>query len=255
MKNWTIATTVISVLAVLAAVLSYARLNSKITDAQAQVAALKTEVAKLQPSASQGGISLTMVDLISAIQPLVVRIEVLGSGFQASGSGVVIRSDGYLITNQHVIDSATSISVTLSTDQQFGATVVSSDSELDLAVLRLTNAPGNLPTVVLGSLSDIVVGGVAVAAGFPLGADLPGPASFTQGIVSAVRTLNGQRFVQSDVQINPGNSGGALVARTTGRLIGITTAGIEPRGQDIEGIGLAIPVDVVQSYLQAHPLN
>ena len=255
MKNWTIATTIMSVVAVLIAALSYARLNGEIIDAQAQVAALKSEVSRLQPSGSQSGTSLTMVDLVSAIQPVVVRIEVVGSGFQASGSGVVIRGDGYLITNQHVIDSATSISVTLGNNQQFGATVVSSDSDLDLAVLRLTNAPGNLPTVELGAPSDVVVGGIAVAAGFPLGADLPGPASFTQGIVSAIRTLNGQRFVQSDVQINPGNSGGALVARTTGRLIGITTAGIVPRGQDIEGIGLAIPVDVVQGYLQANPIK
>ncbi len=255
MKSWTVVTTIIAILAVLVAALSYMKLNSEVTDAQAQLAHLKSDIAKLQPSASLGGTSLTMVDLISAIQPVVVRIEVVGSGFQASGSGVVIRGDGYLITNQHVIDSATSISVTLNTDQQFEATVVSSDSNLDLAVLKLKNAPANMATAELGTPSDIVTGGIAVAAGFPLGADLPGPASFTQGIVSAIRTLNGQRFVQTDVQINPGNSGGALVARTTGRVIGITTAGIVPRGQDIEGIGLAIPVDVVQSYLQANQIK
>ncbi len=196
-----------------------------------------------------------MVDLITAIQPVVSRVDVVGSGFAASGTGVIIRGDGYLVTNQHVIDSATSITVTLNSNQQYGATVVSSDSTLDLAVVKLTNSASNLPTAVLGSLSDIVIGGVAVAAGFPLGADLPGPASFTQGIVSAIRTLNGQRFVQTDTQINPGNSGGALVNRTSGKVIGITTAGIVPRGQDIEGIGLAIPIDVVLTYLQAHPLK
>jgi serine protease Do len=254
-KKWTIAAAIVAVLAVIVAALSYTRLSSEISGARAQVDALRSEVARLQPSAPQSGTSLTMVDLISAIQPVVARIEVVGSGFQASGSGGVIRGDGYLITNQHVIDSATSISVTLSTNQQFEATVVSSDSNLDLAVLKLTNAAGSLPTAQLGTTSDIVIGGIAVAAGFPLGADLPGPASFTQGIVSAIRTVNGQRFVQTDVQINPGNSGGALVARTTGRVIGITTAGIVPRGQDIEGIGLAIPVDVVQSYLQANPIK
>ena len=89
-----------------------------------------------------------------------------------------------------------------------------------------------------------------IAAGFPLGSDLPGPASFTQGIISAMRTLDGQRYIQSDVQINPGNSGGALVTRNSGKVIGVTSAGILPAGEDIEGIGLAIPIDVIQTYIQ-----
>ena len=231
---------------------SYAMLNSEILAARSQIAALRSDVSKLQPAASVGGTSVTMVDLITAIQPVVVRVDVVGSGFQASGSGIVIRNDGYLVTNQHVIDSATSITVTLSTDRQFAATVTSSDSNLDLAILKISASPGDLHPAVLGSADDIVVGGVAVAAGFPLGGDLPGPASFTQGIISAVRTFAGQRYVQTDVQINPGNSGGALIARSTGKVIGITNAGILPRGQDIEGIGLAIPVDVVQAYIQAN---
>jgi S1-C subfamily serine protease len=89
-----------------------------------------------------------------------------------------------------------------------------------------------------------------MAAGFPLGPNLPGPPSYTQGVVSAVRTLNGQKYIQSDVQINPGNSGGAMVARTTGKVIGITADGVLPPGQDVEGIGLAIPIDVIQAYIQ-----
>ncbi len=255
MKTLTALALIIAVLAVVASGATYAMLSSQLTAAEQDVASLRSEVSRLQPASPQGTTSLTMVDLITAIQPVVSRVDVVGPGFTASGTGVIIRGDGYLVTNQHVIDSATSITVTLNSNQQYGATVVSSDSTLDLAVVKLTNSPSNLPTAVLGSLSDIVIGGAAVAAGFPLGADLPGPASFTQGIVSAIRTLNGQRFVQTDTQINPGNSGGALVNRTSGKVIGITTAGIVPRGQDIEGIGLAIPIDVVQTYLQAHPIK
>ncbi len=253
MKALTVFAVVIAIAAIVAVGGTYAGMNSKVNDAQSQIASLRSEVAKLQPGVSPT--SLTMVDLITAIQPVVARVDVVGSGFNASGTGVIIRGDGYLVTNQHVIDSATTITVTLNSNQQYGATVASSDSNIDLAVIKLTNGPNNLASASLGSLSDIVIGGSAVAAGFPLGGDLPGPASFTQGIVSAIRTLNGQRFVQTDTQINPGNSGGALVNRTSGKVIGITTAGIVPRGQDIEGIGLAIPIDVVQTYLQAHPLK
>ena len=255
MKTLTVIAFVIAIVAAAAAGASYAGLNNRTNDLQAQVASLRSEMAKLQPATSPTAISLTMVDLITAIQPVVARVDVVGPGFTASGTGVIIRGDGYLVTNQHVIDSATTITVTLNSNQQYGATVASSDSNIDLAVIKLTNGPNNLASASLGSLSDIVIGGSAVAAGFPLGGDLPGPASFTQGIVSAIRTLNGQRFVQTDTQINPGNSGGALVNRTSGKVIGITTAGIVPRGQDIEGIGLAIPIDVVQTYLQAHPLK
>jgi serine protease Do len=194
--------------------------------------------------------TMTMGDLFSQIRPSIVMIDVTGSGFRASGTGIIIRSDGYLITNGHVIEKANSIRITLSNDQQYSATVISSDANIDLAILKLTGSPPNLAAAVLGSTADIIVGGVVIAAGFPLGIDLPGPASFTQGIVSATRTLDGQKYIQSDVQINPGNSGGALVNRSNGKIIGITTAGILPQNQDIEGIGLAIPIDVIQKYIQ-----
>jgi serine protease Do len=192
--------------------------------------------------------ALTMVDLIHVIQPVIVRIDVTGPGFQASGSGIIIRKDGFLITNQHVIDSATSITVTLSTGQTYPAAVSSSDATIDLAVVKITGAPSDLPAAVLGTDSDIVVGGTVTAAGFPLGSLLPGPASFTRGIVSAIRNLNGQNYIQSDVAINPGNSGGALVTNN-GKVIGITSSEILPRGMTVVGIGLAIPINDIRSYI------
>jgi len=194
-----------------------------------------------------------MADLFSQIQPVIVRIDITGAGFQGSGSGIIIRGDGAIITNEHVIDSATSIAVTLSNNQQYQATVTASDTNVDLAILKLTSSPTNLPVATLGSTSDINVGGVVVAAGYPLGSELPGPASFSQGIVSAVRTLSSQRYIQTDVAINPGNSGGALVNRSNAKVIGITNANVfnisNPR-QTVVGIGLAIPIDVVQAFIQ-----
>jgi S1-C subfamily serine protease len=205
---------------------------------------------QVTPTVQLSSTTMTMGDLFSLIQPVIVRVDVEGPGFQASGSGIIIRSDGYIITNQHVIDNATSITITLSNDKRYPATVTSSDVNIDLAILKLSGSPSNLPVAVLGSTGDIVIGGIVIAAGFPLGTILPGPASFTQGIVSAIRTVQGQRYIQTDVTINPGNSGGALVNRTNAKIIGITTAGLIPPGQDIEGLGLAIPVDVIQTYIQ-----
>jgi serine protease Do len=205
---------------------------------------------QVTPGVQLSSTTMTMGDLFSLVTPAIVRIDVAGPGFQASGSGFIIRNDGYIITNQHVVDSAASIAVTLSTGKQYPAVVHSSDANVDLAILKLTGSPANLPVANLGTVSDIVVGGVVMAAGFPLGPNLPGPPSYTQGVVSAVRILNGQKYIQSDVQINPGNSGGAMVARTTGKVIGITADGVLPRGQDVEGIGLAIPIDIIQTYIQ-----
>lgn len=254
MKNWIIALGGFLFLAIIAVGVSYGNLSNEINSARSEIAALRSDVQNLQvggqPAATTTNPRISMIDLITEIQPIIVRVDVTGPGFQASGSGVIFRSDGHIITNAHVVEAADGIQVTLSTEEQHSATVVSSDSNLDLAIIKLTDVPSNLPSAVLGSASDIVTGGVAVAAGFPLGPSLPGPASFTQGIVSAIRIVNGQRYIQTDVQINPGNSGGALLDRSTGKVIGVTTAGVILSGQDIEGIGLAIPIDVIQTYIQ-----
>lgn len=206
-----------------------------------------------QATPSTTGTIISMANLFSLFQPVIVRVDVKGPGFQGSGSGIIIRSDGYIITNEHVIDSATSITVILNNNEQYQATVTASDKNVDLAVLKLNNSPSNLPVATLGSTSDIIIGGIVVAGGYPLGSELPGPASFTQGIVSAMRTLGNQTYIQTDVAINPGNSGGALINRTNAKVIGITNASVlnvSNPGQTVIGIGLAIPIDVVQTFIQ-----
>jgi serine protease Do len=273
MKNWTIPVLVILVLAIAFSVYFNIKLNQNLTtlqsnyqtsqknvsDLQNTMASLKTTVGNLQTTVStlqsaptqpaSSAIGSVMINLIPQIEPFIARIDVTGAGFRASGSGVVIRQDGYLITNQHVIDSATSIGVTLKDGKMINATVVSSDATLDLAILKLSGTFSNLPAATLGTNQDAVIGSSVIAAGFPVGLDLPGPASFSRGIVSAKRTIDNQDFIQTDATINPGSSGGGLFTLDN-KLIGITTSEVVPPGQEIDGLGLAIPVDTVQKYIQ-----
>jgi S1-C subfamily serine protease len=102
--------------------------------------------------------------------------------------------------------------------------------------------------IIQGTKSNVLVGEQAVAGGFPAGTDLPGPASFTAGIVSALRTYNGTKYIQFDAFISPGNSGGCLVT-ANGKMIGIPTAGITPPLDDFENINLAIPIEQVGTFI------
>jgi serine protease Do len=257
---------VVLVAVIVAGGVLFANMNSKINDTQTQVAALQarqgnSSTIPVTPQVSSPGsttptvatspaqATLTMGDLITLIQPVLVRVNVSGAGFQASGTGIIIRNNGVIITNEHVIDAATTINVVLSDNRQFSATVKAIDTILDLAILQLNNSPSNLQVASLGTTSDIVVGETVIAGGFPLGTDLPGPASYTRGIVSATRNVQGQNYVQTDAVINPGNSGGALVT-SNGKVIGITTSSVLPQGLDVEGIALAIPIDIINTYIQ-----
>lgn len=159
---------------------------------------------------------------------------------QGSGSGIIIRSDGYIVTNQHVIDGASAITVILNTGEEYNATLIGSDSKSDLAVLKIDKT--DLPAATLGDSENLQVGELAVAIGNPLGQELEG--SVTHGIISAVNrkmTVDNKVYnlVQTDAAINPGNSGGALVNRF-GEVIGINT--IKLSSTDVEGIGFAIAI-------------
>jgi len=163
---------------------------------------------------------------------------------QGQGSGVIVSPEGYILTNNHVVDGATILRVTLSDKREFKARVVGTDPKTDLAVLKIDAA--NLPTVVIGDSDKIQVGDFALAIGNPFG--LGG--TVTMGIVSATGRSNlgiedYEDFIQTDAPINPGNSGGALV-NERGDLIGINTA-ILSGSQGNQGIGFAIPVSVARN--------
>ena len=167
------------------------------------------------------------------------------------GSGVIVRDEGVVITNHHVIGGADSIRVVLADRREFEADVVLSDERTDLAVLRLkTSGDERFPTLELSNSDTVEVGDLVLAIGNPFGVGQ----TVTSGIVSATaRTHVGvsdyQFFIQTDAAINPGNSGGALVG-VDGRLIGVNSS-IYSRSGGNNGIGFAIPSNMVQSVVSA----
>ncbi|GIV57318.1 MAG: protease [Rhodothermaceae bacterium] len=168
---------------------------------------------------------------------------------QSVGSGVIISAQGYVVTNNHVVDGAERITVTLSDKRQYDATVVGVDPNTDLAVLRIEpEAPDALPVIALGNSDDVEVGEWVLAVGNPFRLT----STVTAGIVSALgRQVNIiedsfgiEDFIQTDAAINPGNSGGALV-NLNGELVGISTA-IATESGSYEGYGFAVPVNLVE---------
>ncbi|WP_338860563.1 Do family serine endopeptidase [Mycetohabitans rhizoxinica] len=164
------------------------------------------------------------------------------------GSGVIVSSEGYILTNQHVVDGADEIEVALADGRTTSAKMIGVDPETDLAVLKISLP--NLPTITLGRMEHARVGDVVLAIGNPFGVGQ----TVTMGIISALgRNHLGintfENFIQTDAPINPGNSGGALVD-VNGNLLGINTA-IYSRSGGSLGIGFAIPVSTARSVLES----
>jgi Do/DeqQ family serine protease len=161
------------------------------------------------------------------------------------GSGVMVDASGLVVTNNHVIEGADQVKVSLSDKREFEAEIVLKDSRTDLAVLRLKDVKEKFPTLDFANSDDALVGDVVIAIGNPFGVGQ----TVTHGIISALaRTQVGitdyQFFIQTDAAINPGNSGGALVDMT-GKLVGVNTA-IFSRSGGSQGIGFAIPANMVR---------
>ena len=168
---------------------------------------------------------------------------------RASGSGVIIRGDGYIVTNYHVIEDSKELIVSLGSGEKLPATIIGMDLPTDLAVIRIDK--GDLITASMADSDKLRVGEPAIAIGNPLGLDFQ--QSVTLGVVSALKrsiTIQGQNFsfIQTDAAINDGNSGGALV-NIKGELIGINTAKIKIAG--VEGMGFAIPSNTVEQISDA----
>ena len=211
----------------------------------------RSELSALTGGSGQQTAGLTSTsqaaDVVAALTPVVVRVDGVGPGFTVSGSGTIIDRRGYVLTNQHVIDSTTSLTITAQ-NQPYAATVIAADATRDLALLKIESTRTDFPVAVLGSSSDIVAGATVLALGFPLGEDFAGPVTVTAGVVSALRNIGGLNWVQNDAAINPGNSGGCLVT-LSGKVIGVTSAGYDT-GNDIDLINLAIPIDAVTAFIQ-----
>lgn len=163
------------------------------------------------------------------------------------GSGVIIRQDGYLLTNNHVIDGATDIRVSLSDRREFKAKLIGTDAQSDIAVLKIDAK--DLPTLQMGDSSKAEVGDVVLALGDPFGIGQ----TVTMGIVGAIGRsgLNIEQyedFIQTDAAINPGNSGGALI-NTRAELIGINTAILSSGSGGNQGVGFAVPINMARNVM------
>ena len=163
---------------------------------------------------------------------------------QGVGSGVIVSPEGYILTNNHVVDGATDVQVTLADKREFKARVVGRDPKTDIAVLKIDGE--NLPTIMLGDSSKLQVGDYVLAIGNPFGVGQ----TVTMGIVSAtgrggLGIEDYEDFIQTDASINPGNSGGALI-NDRGELIGINTAIISHGSGGNQGIGFAVPVNLAR---------
>ena len=246
-----------------------------------QAAAPQSQTSPIVPEATSTALPPTLAPMLARVSPAVVNISVQGTvravespllqdpffrqffnfpgnttpqqnapteRFKAVGSGVIYDAQqGYVITNNHVVDHADKIQVTLKDRRQLDAKLVAADPQTDVAVLKVE--PHNLTALPLGDSKALRVGDYVVAIGDPFGVGQ----TATFGIVSAVgRTGLGiegyEDFIQTDASINPGNSGGALVD-VAGRLVGINAA-IITRGGGNVGIGLAIPIDMVKAVAQ-----
>jgi serine protease Do len=166
------------------------------------------------------------------------------------GSGVIVSDDGIILTNNHVVEKASSIEVVLHDGREFDAKVVGVDPKSDLAVIKLEGKVDNLVPITFGQSSDLRLGDVVLAIGNPFGVGQ----TVTMGIVSAkgranVGIVDYEDFIQTDAAINPGNSGGALV-NMKGELVGVNTA-ILSRTGGYQGVGFAIPSNMARPILDA----
>jgi serine protease Do len=169
---------------------------------------------------------------------------------QALGSGVIVRADGLIVTNHHVIEDADQIMVVLADRREYRAEILGDDETADLALLRIEAGDERLPALAMGDSDRLEVGDLVLAIGNPFGIGK----TVTSGIVSALARTTPEigadlTFIQTDAAINPGNSGGALVT-LDGRLVGINTAIFSQTGGSI-GIGFAIPVNLVTALIRS----
>jgi serine protease Do len=209
----------------------------------------------LQLASNASGGSISVADAAASVKQTVVEITTesvvrnawVGQYVQdGAGSGVIVSTDGYIVTNYHVISEARSATVRLANGKTYTASLKGADAKPDLAILKI-DATGLTPAV-YGDSSKLVVGQTSIAVGNPLG-ELGG--TVTCGIISALdREINidgeSMTLLQTDASVSPGNSGGGLF-NLSGELIGVVNA--KSSGSDTEGIGFAIPINTVKSVI------
>ncbi len=249
---------------------------TRLTPPKGQPAPLAAATPPSTTPSSMGQVQLTFAPVVKRVAPAVVNVyarsvaqvqvnpffndpmfaQLFGASpemrqrvQQSLGSGVIVRADGLIITNNHVVEGGTDIVVALSDKREFKAKVLQADSRTDLAVLKIDTKGEKLPVVAFADSDQVQVGDLVLAIGDPFGVGQ----TVTMGIVSAlartqVSASDYQFFIQTDAAINPGNSGGALVT-TDGKLAGINTAIFSRSGGSV-GIGFAIPANLARRVVE-----
>jgi serine protease Do len=222
-------------------------INGNITSVNNSIAGLSSNVNGMQSSISTlQANDRAVLDVVAKLEPAVVMIEVYvpGMGY-AYGSGFIVRKNGYIVTNYHVVEGGNSILIYLASGGIFSASVIASDQMRDVSVLKINSARTDFPTATLGSSSSTQVGEEVIAIGYPFIATWP---VFTTGIISAKPYWEGFNWLQIDAAVNHGNSGGPLV-NLRGEVIGINTIGFID--YSIDNFNLSIPIDEVKSLIQS----
>ncbi|MCK5124529.1 MAG: trypsin-like peptidase domain-containing protein, partial [Dehalococcoidia bacterium] len=148
-----------------------------------------------------------VMDVVAMVEPSVVQIFVnFGGGDFGAGSGAIITSSGHVLTNRHVVDGAVAMIVLLMDGTVYDATLTALHNTRDIAIIEIVSSRTDFSAAVLGSSADVTVGETVVAIGFPYPDEIERPATFTAGIVSAIRTELGVDYIQTDAAVNPGNS-------------------------------------------------
>ena len=226
---------------------SFSNLQVKLTDSETKLATLQADLAKANADIVkvqrevQTQQTISSAEAIALVEPTVVRIET----DEGSGSGIIISRTGHILTNEHVVSGVASATITLARGSVYVGIVIARDPQRDLAIVRITSNRTDFPEAVLGSSENITAGEEVVAAGYSTGFE--GQASFSTGIVSALRVEDGLNYIQTDAAINPGNSGGPLF-NLKGQIIAVNVAKYVDLA--VEGIGLAIPIDEAKTFIQ-----
>ncbi len=192
------------------------------------------------PSADIETASITSA--IAKVSPSVVYIVADYGKWHSSGTGMFITTDGYVLTNEHVVSEGYYATVNLPDRRSIRAEIVYRDQKLDIALLKC--AGDNYPTVTLGSDTEPILGEDVVALGFPSAAQLGDSVSLSKGIISAFRTIDGVKYIQTDASLNPGSSGGPLV-NVRGEVIGMNSWKLT----ESEGISFAIALDSIKPHI------
>lgn len=205
------------------------------------------------------GTELTNQQIAATVSPSIVGVSNMSysqnsylniNTVQSTGSGIIISTDGYIVTNNHVVSNANKLKVNLASGDEVDAKLIGTDATTDIAIIKIDPSGLDLKAATLGYSSSLQVGDEVLAIGNPLGLKLAG--SVTHGIVSALNrslTVDGTTYnlIQTDAAINSGNSGGALV-NNKGEVIGINSVKVASDG--VEGLGFAIPIDDIKDVIE-----